>query len=459
MYVADTIVACATPAGRGAIAVVRCSGPAALAVAEAVFRPDKSSGSCWTPWTLRLGNVVAADGKTPVDQALAVFFPAGRSFTGEDVVELHCHGSPVVVEQVLASAVAAGARAAERGEFTRRAVLNGRLDLLQAEAVADLIEARMAAGARAAWQQLQGALSSRFAQARGELVAVLADIEAAVDFTEDELPDADHDARSRAIDAVIGELEKLLDGFAASRRQREGLRVVFTGKPNAGKSSLVNRLLGSGRMIVSEEPGTTRDIVEEAVDLGGVAFVLTDTAGIREAVGAAEAEAVERARQRALEADLRVLVLDAAEDPEEALRESAGGQAGADCVVVFNKIDLAAPSPGPWRDRLEADSEAVLETSAKTGQGCEELAAALVEAARRRLEADPVGISRLRHRAALECALDPLRRARQLSRAEQACELAAAELRAALFELSTIAGAVDNEEVLDLVFSEFCIGK
>jgi tRNA modification GTPase len=450
MYRADTIVACATPGGRGAIAIVRCSGADALAVSQAVFRP-KSGGSL-EPWRMRLGTVLASDRATPVDEALGVFFPGPSSFTGEDTFEIHCHGSPVVVEQIVASAIAAGARAAERGEFTRRAVLNGKLDLVQAEAIADLIDARMAAGASAAWQQLQGALSGELASLRAELLAVLADIEAAVDFTDDELPDPDFAHRTDAIAAVSARIEVLLAGFAASRRHKDGVRVVFTGRPNAGKSSLVNRLLGSGRMIVSDEPGTTRDVVEEAVDLGGIAFVLTDTAGIRDAEGAAESEAVARAQQTAAAADLRVLVIDVSDASPD-----VGIDADADTIVVLNKTDLGAATAA-CRTRL-AGAAGVLETSARTGDGCAELAAALVSEARRRLEAQPVGISRVRHRAALERAAGVLGRARSLAAFEDSCELAALELRTALGELAAISEPSDNEDVLDRIFSEFCIGK
>lgn len=457
LYRADTIVACSTPAGRGAIAIVRWSGRDAQRIAARLFRP--AAPGEMEPWRMRLGTVIDPAEGRPIDQALGVFFPAPHSFTGEDTFEVHCHGSPIVVEAVIAGAVAAGARVAERGEFTRRAVLNGKLDLLQAEAVADLIDSKMAAGAQAAWQQLQGALSAEFDAIRRRLLAVLADIEAQVDFSDDELPDADFDRRGRAIGEVVEQLERLLAGFPASRRRREGLRVVFTGKPNAGKSSLVNRLLGSGRMIVSDEPGTTRDIVEEDLDLGGISFVLTDTAGIRDAVGAAETEAVRRAMDSVREADLRVLVLDVSEEPEPRDRDFWAGLCGPDTIVVHNKSDLAAEAGIAATVPVGTTGAPALRTSARTGQGCDVLAATILDIARRKLEADPVGISRLRHRAALERALDPLHRAQRLATSEDASELAAIELRGALAELAAISRAVDNEEVLDLIFSEFCIGK
>ena len=457
MYRADTIVACATPAGRGAIAIVRISGSQALAVAARIFRT--TSARSWVPWRMRLGTVMASDGATPLDQALGVFFPAPHSYTGEDTFEVHSHGSPVVVEEVVSSAIAAGARAAERGEFTRRAVLNGKLDLLQAEAVADLIDARMAGAAQAAWQQLQGALSGQLASARSRLVAVLADLEARIDFTDDELPDEDFGRRAGVIADVAGELTRLHDGYAAARRQREGFRVVFTGRPNAGKSSLVNRLLGSGRMIVSEEPGTTRDAVEEAVDLGGVAFVFTDTAGIRDDAGPAETEAVARARDRVRDADLRVLVLDASRIPDaedDALWQQVQGPG---TVVVMNKADLGDRIPPDRLAILRDGSASVVTTSARTGLGCDQLGKVLGELARRILVSEPAGISRVRHRLALERTLQPLRRAQRLALSEDACELAVLELREALGELASIGEALGDEEVLDRIFSEFCIGK
>lgn len=454
MYRADTIVACATAAGRAAIAIVRCSGPDAAGILALVFRAKR--GGRTEPWRMRLGTVVGADGSTTLDDALAVFFPAPNSFTGEDTFELHCHGSPVVVEEVVASVIAHGARAAERGEFTRRAVLNGKLDLLQAEAIADLIDARMSAGARASWNQLQGALSRELEVLRDSLVAVLADIEASVDFTDDELPDPDPQSRCRSIEAVIARIEELLAGFPAARRQREGLRIVFTGRPNAGKSSLINRLLGSGRMIVSDEPGTTRDVVDEVVDLGGIAFVLTDTAGLRDAAGAAESQAVERARATLEDADVRVFVVDASK-PVQPEDETAWAHAGGVDLVVLNKADLGRDRG--WRERFADCGAGVLETSAETGEGCGSLVAALVAAAKLRLESQPAGISRVRHRAALERSMVPLRAARELAAAEDRSELAALELRTALAELAAISDPVGAEDVLDRIFSEFCIGK
>ncbi|RMF22057.1 MAG: tRNA uridine-5-carboxymethylaminomethyl(34) synthesis GTPase MnmE, partial [Deltaproteobacteria bacterium] len=251
MYRRDTIVACATPPGRGGVAIVRLSGDQARAIAEDLFRPSRARS--WSPRRLIHGAVRDPDRGRTIDEGLLAWMPGPHSFTGEDVVELQVHGSPLVVERIIAAAVRLGARPAERGEFTRRAVLNGRLDLLQAEAVADLIDARVEAGADAAWAQLQGALSQRLGRIREGIVDVLAEVEANVDFSDEELPGEEIDVRMDRVAASIKEIESLLGGFAAARRLRDGYSVVFVGRPNAGKSSLVNALLGTGRMIVSHE--------------------------------------------------------------------------------------------------------------------------------------------------------------------------------------------------------------
>lgn len=450
----DPIVALASAPGRAALAVLRLTGEGALRVAKRVV-PDLEVEPVRTA---RLAEFCGPDGQV-IDRGLYLTFAAPRSYTGQDLVELTCHGGLLVASQLLAALVAAGARQALPGEFTRRAVLNGKLDLLQAEAIADLIDARMAAGARAAWSQLQGALSGELAALRSRLVEVLADLEVRIDFTDDELPDEDFARRASAIEDVARRVRALLDGFAASRRQREGFRVVFTGRPNAGKSSLMNRLLGSARMIVSDEPGTTRDAVEEAVDVGGVAFVFTDTAGIRGGAGPAETEAVARARERIRDADLRVLVLDGSARPQRDDEELWREVRGADTIVAINKSDLGSACVADWIALVDGEKAAVVTTSARTGDGCGVLAGELTALARSRLDSDVAGISRVRHRSALERALEPLHRARRLALSEDACELAVIEIRSALTELASIGEPLGDEEVLDRIFSEFCIGK
>ncbi len=458
MYRADTIVACATPPGRGAVAIVRLSGPEALAIAGLLFEP--SSGGALEPRRLVHGRL--ADDGRPVDEVLCVYMPGPRSYTGEDTVEFQCHGSPVVVEAVVAAALARGARAAGPGEFTRRAVLNGRMDLVQAEAVADLISATVAAGARQAWEQLQGALSGRLAEIRAAILDVLAEVEANVDFSDEELPEERLEMRADRLGTAESGLAALLEGFAAARRQREGYRVVFCGRPNVGKSSLVNALLGHGRMIVTDEPGTTRDSVEETVDLGGLAFVLTDTAGLRETASVAESAAVERARRLAEDADIRVLVIDRSAPLSDGDRELAGLLDGRSCVLAINKCDLDAAVSREEIAALGSAGACSVMTSAIDGSGCPELADALAGLAKAgdvSVEAEPAVVSRARHRSAIERASACLAEAGRLALESPAHELVALELRAAVGELAGITEVLDNEEILDRIFSEFCIGK
>ncbi len=455
MYRRDTIVACATPPGRGGVAVIRLSGDDAQAVAGRIFRGSRTA--TWSPWRMRHGHVVDPGSGNVVDEVLAVSMPGPRSYTGEDVVELHGHGSPIVVERVVQLAVACGARPAERGEFTRRAVLNGRMDLLQAEAVADLIDAEVRSGAEAAWRQLQGALSRELDAVRAGLVTVLADVEANVDFSDDELPEENNPARLETLGRARAAVASLLAGFPAARRRREGWRTVFTGRPNVVKSSLLNALLGSGRMIVSAEPGTTRDSVEETVDLGGYAFVLIDTAGLRVTESIAESEAIARARTAAAEADIVVAVLDGSAEIDDEQCASLTELSAEASLVVLNKADLPA---GIEVDSIRRLTRArIVVTSALDGTGCEELAAALKELAGTGSEKAPVGISRARHRAALTRTAEAIEAATDLLDRAGDCELVALELRTAVEELSSISTPLDNEEVLDIIFGRFCIGK
>jgi tRNA modification GTPase len=456
VYRADTIVACATAAGPGAIAVVRLSGPEAFPILDRIVSA-KTARNASSAWRLHHGTARDPQGRD-IDDVLSVRMPGPRTYTGEDVVEIQCHGSPLVIERLIAAATSHGARPAERGEFTRRAVLNGRMDLLQAEAVADLIDARCTSGAELAWAQLQGALSQRLAALRDLIVSVLADVEANVDFSDDELPAENVDRRLDLLARADEEMSELLAGFPAARRWREGHRVVFAGRPNAGKSSLVNALLGYGRMIVSPEPGTTRDTVEEIVDVGGVALVLIDTAGVRETTGAAEAEAVARARRHVDAADILVHVIDAAQEIAAEDRALLARQAGRPSIVVLNKNDLGRVV-APRDVHGLVDGSVVVETSALTGAGCDALARALVSLAGAKPEADLALISRVRHRAAVERARAALDAARTLMRRETAPELACIELRGALSELASITDPVDNEDVLDRIFATFCIGK
>jgi tRNA modification GTPase len=463
VYRNDTIAARATAAGRAAVAVIRLSGPEAFSIADRVLEPSrKQRGSASEPWRLVHGFALDPADKSPVDEVLFVRMPAPKSYTCEDIVEVHCHGGPVVVERLLEILIREGARAADPGEFTRRAVLNGRMDLLQAEAVADLIDARGTASVRAAWEQLQGALSSRLGEVRAAVVGVLADVEANVDFSDDDLPAENRGARVEVLESVSVQLDSLVDGFEVARRRREGLTVVFAGRPNVGKSSLVNALLGQARMIVTDEAGTTRDTVEEMLEVGGVPLILTDTAGLRDAPGRAEALAVERARDKVAAADIVVRVLDGSRNLDSEERDWLAEPGNSQTLTVVNKSDLPAVLCEEKLSPLTVAGAVVLPASAVTGVGCDRLAEELAAAAARLTAAgaeQPVAISRTRHLVSIERARQALTAAIALLVSDRGTELVALELRATLHELAGITQPVDNEEVLDQIFGEFCIGK
>jgi len=461
VYRVDTIVARATAAGRAAIAIIRLSGPDAVTTAEQFLRSSRALRDI-PPWTLgRFSAVDPADGRV-IDDVLAVRMAAPRSYTAEDVVEIHCHGSPVVVEALLGAAMLAGARLAEPGEFTRRAVLNGRMDLIQAEAVGDLIEAPVLPGAKAAWQRLSGALSNQILAMRSGLLSILSNVEAYIDFSDDDLPEENAGEQLAALATVRGDVEDLLSGFVGARREREGYRVVLAGKPNVGKSSLLNSLLGFERAIVSLEAGTTRDAIMETVDVSGFAFVITDTAGVRETSSVSESLAVTRSLQEAVDADILLRVFDGSRPLDEADLRVLGlrTREGAELIVV-NKSDLPTGLTADDQRGLRSVGCEVIPASALEEGGCKELRDALISQAGA-LKGDAgasAGLGRERHRAALERALTAIDDAMAMMERGDQPELASIELRRALAEISGITEALDNEQVLDLIFSRFCLGK
>lgn len=461
MYRVDTIVARATAAGRAAIAILRISGPDALQIAGQFLRSRRPLSEL-PPWRLgRFSALDPTDGRV-IDDVLAVRMSAPRSYTGDDVVEIHSHGSAVVVDALLAAALVAGARVAEPGEFTRRAVLNGRMDLLQAEAVADLIEAPVLSGAKAAWQRLSGALSTQVLGLRERLVRILADIEAHIDFSDDDIPDEDAGERQRAIAAVRREIEDLLGGFVVARRERNGYRVVLAGKPNVGKSSLLNSLVGFDRAIVSTEAGTTRDAIMETVDLGGFAFVITDTAGVRETSSASELLAVDRSRREATKADILLKVVDGSRPLDDADSRILGTLCDEGLTIcVINKADLPQALTDDDHRRLEATASRVVTSSTVTPDGCDWLRREMMRIAEELKgdTGDSPTLSRERHRAALQRAWLAVTAAEATMDDGEQAELASIEIRRALAEVAGITEPLDNEDVLDQIFASFCIGK
>jgi tRNA modification GTPase len=432
----DTIAALATPPGRGGIGIVRLSGPAAARIARHLI------GALPHPRQATNATFRAADGE-PIDEGLALFFPAPNSYTGEDVVELHGHGGPVVMQALLAACLDQGARLAEPGEFTQRAFLEGKLDLAQAEAVADLIDASSREAARSALRSLRGEFSSAIDSLRDQLVELRALTEAQLDFPEEELDVMHREDAARRLAAVQSALQGVLARSRQGSLLRSGVHVVLAGRPNVGKSSLLNRLAGEERAIVTDIPGTTRDALRESIQIEGVPVVMVDTAGLRASSDEVERLGIARTRQEIERADV-VLAVHAAGEADPLPMDLPAGAARID---VYNKVDLAPAFVAP------PGSVAV---SAKTGAGLAELRLAVLRAAGWTATGESLFLARERHLRALTSAAAHLQRAA----AEQGrWELFAEELRLAHEQLSRITGAFSADDLLGEIFGRFCIGK
>jgi tRNA modification GTPase len=455
----DTIVAIATPAGRGGIGIVRLSGPDAWRL----LLPQLSLRSPLRPGRAHYCAVV--DGGTRLDEAIVTAFAAPRSYTGEDTLEIAAHGAPVILDLLVRRAIEAGARLARPGEFTERAFLRGRLDLTQAEAVRDLIEAETLYQARVAAEQLGGALSRRVAPAKEQLVALIALLEAGIDFAEDDVDVTPNAEIAQRIEQVESLLAPIAASFREGRLVRHGLTLAIVGRPNAGKSSLFNRLVERERAIVTATPGTTRDPVTERISLGGIPVELVDTAGLRETADEAETHGIARTRSAMADADLVLLLVDATEaaTADGTLRLPApdagllASLAGREPIVVINKIDLARPAPAA-ADVGIAGIEAAL-VSALTGEGVAELRERLLARARGGAGAAAGMLTSLRHYEAVRHCLESLGRAARAAASGVPHEMMLLDLYAALEQLDQLTGATTADDILGRIFSSFCIGK
>ncbi|HXN49108.1 MAG TPA: tRNA uridine-5-carboxymethylaminomethyl(34) synthesis GTPase MnmE [Bryobacteraceae bacterium] len=443
----ETIVAISTPSGRGGLGIVRISGDAARAIAERMLRFPKPPR--WKPWSTQLAELPDAEGQS-IDKVVVTFFERPRSYTAQDVVEISCHGSPVVLRHAVERACEEGARLAEPGEFTLRAFLNGRIDLPQAEAVRDLIEATTLYQARVAAQQAEGSVSKRIAPLKSQLIDLIALLEAGIDFADNDVPipqDAEILAR---LDPVAGHLQRLVSSFAFGKLVHEGMKLAIVGRPNVGKSSLFNRLLDSDRAIVTAIPGTTRDLVSETASLDGIPVKLFDTAGIRAGQDLVETLGVERSFQAMADADLTLVVFDLSEPVEDGDRDLiARARAQGRHLLVGNKSDL------PRRAELTGDFAPV---SALTGEGIAELRRRVREAAA------PAGqeqgfITSIRHEGLLKTALAALDSAREAVTRHIPHEMLLLDLYRALESLDGLTGATTADDILNRIFSTFCIGK
>jgi tRNA modification GTPase len=454
----DTIAAISTPPGRGGLGIIRLSGPEARPIADRILklRGDFS----WEPWTAAMAKLTDADGHT-IDHVVVTFFAAPKSYTADDVVEISCHGSPVVLRHALERACVAGARLAEPGEFTLRAYLNGRIDLPRAEAVRDLIDATTLYQARIAAQQVEGSVSRRLKPIKEQLLELIALLEAGIDFAEDDISVAPAAEILRRLEPIQQAVRTLAASFAYGKLVHDGFTLAIVGKPNVGKSSLFNRLLEQDRAIVTDIPGTTRDLVSEHASLEGIPVKFVDTAGIRQghngaALDVVEKLGIERSFAAMADADVTLVVIDLAaplEAQDAELVEKAGSQ--GKCVIAGNKSDLSR------RAEIPDSFGTVLPVSALTGTGLPELRAALVEsiAPRGQLELEGGFITSVRHEQLLRETGEALEQARAAAGFGIPHEMLLLDLYAALRPIDAITGATTADDILNRIFSTFCIGK
>jgi tRNA modification GTPase len=455
----DTIAAVSTPPGEGGIGIVRLSGPRAVELGDNLFRPAGGKRlSAGPTHTLHYGHIVH-EGEV-LDEVMVSLMRAPRSYTAEDTVEINCHGGSMPLKSVLEACLSAGARLAEPGEFTRRAFLNGRIDLSQAEAVLDMIRAETDVSRRAAVKQLEGELSKRIRQARHSVVNVLALIELRIDFCQEDVEFPGAGKMISRLEGTLSVLEELLKTADTGMMLRKGASLVICGRPNVGKSSLMNALLRHDRVIVTPIAGTTRDVIEEHINIAGVKVRVTDTAGIIDTTDRVEMEGIKRSRQKLEQADVALVVLDASDGLSRRDREIFHAVSRGDRIVVANKSDLERKIDiAQAAEQLGIDE--IIEVSALEKQGLEALEDAISE----RLFSGPAGfrddviLTSTRHRDALQKASGHITRALRTARADMNEELIAADLREAAHNLALVTGSAIEEDILDRIFSEFCIGK
>ena len=458
MYKEDTIGAIATPPGEGGVAIVRVSGPDSERIAGEIFRRSGARNGALRSHTLHYGTIRNPQSGEMLDQALVVLMRKPRSYTGEDIVEVHCHGGPLVARAILELILARGARHAEPGEFTKRAFLNGRLDLAQAEAVLDLIRARTRKGMSLALDQAQGGLSKWVGELREELLDILVQVEASIDFPEEEIELLQRDQLAEKIGVLKEKVSELIASYEWGRLFRDGARVCIAGRPNVGKSSLLNALLGEERVIVTPVPGTTRDVIEESINLGGLPVALSDMAGIRETDDPVEKIGVEFSLKRLEAADATLVVLDGSQPQTAEDRAVLEAVRQKRTLVAINKCDLPRVIDPSWIIATAGDKP-LISVSARHGQGLDELKQLLRNLLLNLPSEPPIMVTNLRHKAALEKGERALAAAREALRGGLAPELIGVELQEAKDGLEEIIGAVTNDNILERIFANFCIGK
>lgn len=453
----DTITAIATPTGVGGIAVIRISGPHAVQIAlkhlseaRLLMQPRHA-----TYGLFRLNG-------DPLDEVVATYYQAPHSYTGDDLLEIACHGSLYIQQTILETLIADGARIADPGEFTLRAFLNGRFDLSQAEAVADLIESTNQATHHLAMQQLRGGYSQRLQQLRSKFVELTSLMELELDFSDEQVEFADRGELLSLLDSIEAEVQRLIDSFRLGNAVKRGVSVAIVGRPNVGKSTLLNALVGEERAIVSDQPGTTRDTIEDTLTLGGILFRFIDTAGIRHSHDRIEAEGIARSFRAVEKAQMVIYLLDATLSPQAQQQELQEFQRHADLtskrlIVVYNKVDAQSDAPTESLASEPMADGPTLRLSAKLGIGIEALKQHLV--AGYSLPADQVVLTNARHHASMLHIMEALGQVRQGLHHGLSADLVVIDIRDALYHLGQITGQVTNDDILGTIFSHFCIGK
>ena len=452
MFLGDIIAAISTPPGRGGIGVVRLSGPTALEIAAAIFQAE-SQIPVGESARARFGRLVDPKTGEHLDQAILTYFKAPHSYTGEDVVELSCHGSPIVVSRILDLIVQSGCRLAEPGEFTYRAFLNRRIDLAQALAVRDLIDAQTRYQGRVAARQLEGALSKRLVRIRDLVVEVIVHLESSVEFAEDDLSTETESVMLSKINRAVADLSEITASFSFGRLVKEGFALAIVGRPNVGKSSVFNRLAGSDRAIVTEIAGTTRDALYESTSIAGLPVRLIDTAGIRETSDVVETIGISRSRSAIADADMVLLVIDASEpltEDDARLFEQVSGERR---IIAMNKTDLPRAA--------ELPAEEAICISALTGEGFDELTATILRrlSGEAVIERDDLMITDARQHNAVRRSIEQLQGARELMVQGEFEEVILLRMRGALDAIGEVTGETLTDDILNQIFSTFCIGK
>lgn len=459
----DTIAAISTPPGEGGIGIIRISGKEAVRISLGVFKPRRRKLSSLEPRKVYYGDIFDPDSGEIIDEVILTFMKAPNSYTTQDVVEINCHGGPVVLKRILELVKSHGARIAEPGEFTMRAFLGGRIDLAQAEAVMDIIRARTDESRRVAFSQLKGALSDKINGLREKLIDFLIQLEARIDFCEDDIPPLDPDYKIGAVEEVLNSAKEILESFSTGKIYREGLRVCIAGPTNVGKSTLLNTLVGEERAIVTNLPGTTRDRIEETINMKGIPLVLIDTAGLRKTGDPVESIGMEKTIEAAKTADLILLVLDASSEFGEGTSEILELIDPSKTLVLMNKIDLGIKYDPRVFEKLSPPipKERILEISLSERKGLDKLPDKILDM----VFGGNVGstaniiISNARHKDALESCVKHLEEAKKSIARDLPDDFITIDLKAALDALGEIVGKVTSEDLLHRIFGSFCIGK